>query len=77
MGRKHNIECFLNPKVGNILSKIVDIQAVFFISGIEESPFNIKYYVVLYTGIKNKFVLLLCEGNVFRTVLVIFWPPKL
>jgi hypothetical protein len=53
MGRKHNLSNFLSSKVGNLRSKIVDIQAVFFLSGTEESQFNVKYSVVLYRIIKE------------------------
>jgi hypothetical protein len=48
MGRKHNFGYFLSSKVGNLQSKIVDIQVVSLTSGTEESQFNVKYSVVFF-----------------------------
>jgi len=45
-GENTLLSTFLNSKVGNLRSKIVDIQVVSLTSGTEESQFNVKYSVV-------------------------------
>jgi hypothetical protein len=52
LGENTLLSIFLNSKVGNLRSKIVDLQAVFFTSGTEESQFSVKHSVVLYRIIK-------------------------
>jgi hypothetical protein len=52
-GENTLLNTFLSSKVENLRSKFVDIQAVFFTSGAEESQFDVKYSVVLYRIIKE------------------------